>query len=153
MLHNGLPTRLELNRRQIIVSTNCVMCEQEEETLDHLFLKCPFARALWFSSPRNIHSDAIPSIRQWLISILEKYKAGNGHEDNVLTDISATLLVIWTYRNKVLFENKAVDIQQAISSNSYFMIEWKIELDEYLQIGSTTTEIARNQSTCRTQNW
>ena len=29
LLHNGLPTRLELNRRQIIVSTNCVMCEQE----------------------------------------------------------------------------------------------------------------------------
>ncbi|XP_030950169.1 uncharacterized protein LOC115974093 [Quercus lobata] len=144
---------MELNRRQIIVSTNCVMCEQEDETLDHLFLKCPFARALWFGSPRNIRSDTIPSIRQWLISILEKYKAGNEQEDNVLTDISATLWVIWTYRNMVLFENKAVDIQQAISSTSYFMTEWKIELDEYLQIGSTPTETTGNQSTCRTQNW
>ena len=28
LLHNGLPTRMELNRRQIIVNTKCVMCEQ-----------------------------------------------------------------------------------------------------------------------------
>ena len=99
------------------------MCEQEEETLDHLFLKCPFARALWFSSPRNFRSDAIPSIRQWLISTLEKYKVGNGQEDNALTYISATLWVIWIYRNKVMFENETVDVQQAISSTSFFMTE------------------------------
>ena len=119
LLHNGLPTRMELNRRQIIVNTKCVMCEQEEETLDHLFLKCPFARALWFATPRNFHSDTIPSIQQWLISILEKHKAGKEQEDNVLTDISATLWAIWTYRNKVMFENENTDIQQAISSTSY----------------------------------
>ena len=43
--------------------------------------------------------DAIPSVRQWLITSLEKYKAGNGQEDKVLTDICATLWVIWTNRN------------------------------------------------------
>nr|POE83588.1 hypothetical protein CFP56_65738 [Quercus suber] len=52
-------------------------------------------RALRFASPQNFRSDAIPSIRQWLITTLEKYKTGNGQEDNVLTDISATLWVIW----------------------------------------------------------
>ena len=94
LLHNGLPTRMELFRRQIIVSPKCVMCDQEDEMLDHLFLKCPFARALWFTLPQNIRSDAIPSIRQWLLTTLKKYKAGNGQEDKVLTDISATLWVI-----------------------------------------------------------
>ena len=28
----------------------CVMCDQEVKTLDHLFLKCLFARVLWFVS-------------------------------------------------------------------------------------------------------
>ena len=121
LLHNGLLIRMELNRRQIIVSPKCVMCEQEDETLDHLFLKCPFARALWFALPLNFHSDAIPSIWQWLITTIEKYKVGNEQEDNVLTDISATLWVIWTYRNMVMFENETADVQQAISSTRYFL--------------------------------
>ena len=43
--------------------------------------------------------DSIPSVRQWLITSLEKYKAGNGQEDKVLTDISATFWVIWTNKN------------------------------------------------------
>ena len=88
------------------------------------------------------------TIQQWLISILEKHKAGNEQEDNVLTDISATFWVIWTYRNKVMFENENADIQQAISSTSYFMTKWRIELDEYIHISPTTTETARNQSIC-----
>ena len=50
LLHNGLPTRREIIRRQIMVNPKCVMCDQEAKTLDHLFLKCPFARVLWFVS-------------------------------------------------------------------------------------------------------
>ena len=61
--------------------------------------------------------------------------------------------MIWTYRNKVMFENEIADIQQAISSTSYFMTEWRIELDEYIHISPTTIETAGNQSICRSQNW
>ena len=65
---------------------------------------------------KNIRSNAIPSVRQWLITTLEKYKLGNGQKDNIFTDISATFWVIWTNRYKVIFENKTADVQQAISS-------------------------------------
>ena len=153
LLHDGLLTRMELIRRQIIVIPKGVMCDQEDETLDHLFLKCHFARALWFALPWNFCSNAIPSIRQWLITTLEKYKASNGQDDNVLTNISATLWVIWTYRNKVMFENETVDVQQAISITRYLLKEWKTDLDACIQIGSTTTATVGNQTTCRYQNW
>ena len=62
LLHNGLSTRMELIRRQIMVSPKCVMCDQEDEMLDYPFLKCPFDRALWFALPWNFCSNAIPSI-------------------------------------------------------------------------------------------
>lgn len=123
LLRNRLPTRMELIKRQIMVSPKCVMCDQEGETLVHLFLKCHFAKVLWFVSSQNIRSDAIPSVRQWLITTLEKYKAGNGQDDKVLKDISATLWVIWTNRNKVIFENKTADVQQAISNTKKLLTE------------------------------
>ena len=47
-----------------------------------------------------------------------------------------------------MFDNETADIQQAISSTSYFMTEWRIELDEYIHISPTTTETAGNQSIC-----
>ena len=34
-----------------------------------------------------------------------------------------------------MFENGTADVQQAISITSYFMTEWRIELDECIQIG------------------
>ena len=153
MLHNGLPTRMELFRRQIIVSPKCVMCDQEDEMLDNLFLKCPFARALWFTLPQNIRSDAIPSVRQWLITVLKKCKAGNGQEDKVLKDISATLWVIWTNRNNVIFENKTADVQQAISNTKKLLTEWKTNSNDCLQNGSTTVIIVENHISFQNQNW
>ena len=77
----------------------------------------------------------------------------NTTHQSILTDISATLWVIWTNRNKVRFENETVDIQQAILSTSYFITEWRIELDEYIHISPTTIETAGNQFICRSQNW
>ena len=52
-----------------------------------------------------------------------------------------------------MFENEIADIQQAISSTSYFMTEQRKELDKYIQISPTTTVNAGNQSICRSQNW
>ena len=152
-IHNGLHFRMELIRRQIMVSPKCVMCDQEDETLDHLFLKCPFARALWFVLSQNIRSEAIPSVRQWLITVLKKCKAGNGQEDKVLKDISATLWVIWTNRNNVIFENKTADVQQAISNTKKLLTEWKTNSNDCLQNGSTTVIIVENQISFQNQNW
>ena len=67
------PLGLNLTRK-ITVNSGCVLNEGGE-TLDNLFTKCPFARALWFASLLNIRADSIPSIHQWPKMILEDYKA------------------------------------------------------------------------------
>ena len=47
-----------------------------------------------------------------------------------------------------MFENETADVQQAISSTRYLLTERKTDLDDCIQIGSTTTATVGNQTTC-----
>ena len=44
------------------------MCYKEEETLEHLFLLCPFVRAVWFGIDLSIRTDefALNDIKDWI---------------------------------------------------------------------------------------
>jgi hypothetical protein len=33
---------------------HCLLCEQEEETVNHLLISCAFARQVWFDLPGTI---------------------------------------------------------------------------------------------------
>ena len=84
-----------------------------------------------------------------MITTLEKCITGNGLEDKVLKDINATLWVIWTNRNKVIFENKTVNVQQAISNTKKLLTKWITDLDKCIQNSSTTAVSAENQILCQ----
>ena len=45
--HKALPTRALLHHRGIQVETTCPLCKGGEETLDHLFLGCPYVIPIW----------------------------------------------------------------------------------------------------------
>lgn len=47
LAHNSLPTRLNINRKQIELDTRCPMCLRLDEDGGHLFLKCKKVKALW----------------------------------------------------------------------------------------------------------
>ena len=84
-----------------------------------------------------------------MITTLEKCRTGNGLEDKVLKDINATLWVIWTNRNKVIFENKSADVQQAISNTKKLLTKWITNLGKCIQNGSTTAVSAENHISCQ----
>ena len=50
ILQESLPVFEVLNNRGILASSNCLLCNEEKESLDHLFMKCPFTRAIWLGS-------------------------------------------------------------------------------------------------------
>ncbi|XWS30075.1 hypothetical protein CRYUN_Cryun24cG0087200 [Craigia yunnanensis] len=45
---NSLPVPFVLHRFIPNISPLCPLCPKEDETLEHLFVKCPMARAVWF---------------------------------------------------------------------------------------------------------
>ncbi|XVF66356.1 hypothetical protein PTKIN_Ptkin10aG0029100 [Pterospermum kingtungense] len=69
-----LPTKAKLHSLIDTFTPICPMCEQENETTEHLFLLCPFARAVWFGSDLTIRMDLmeVTSLKDWIKSWLEK---------------------------------------------------------------------------------
>ncbi|XP_075659252.1 uncharacterized protein LOC142629156 [Castanea sativa] len=74
LLHNCLPTFLNLHARGISSSKLCPLCNEEEESHTHLFLHYPFARACWHGSTLALHTSEfiILSMQQWLKHLLSR---------------------------------------------------------------------------------
>lgn len=46
-LKKKMPTRSLLKRLNITDLDSCVLCNQNSETVEHLFFECPFSAYLW----------------------------------------------------------------------------------------------------------
>ncbi|XP_026399315.1 uncharacterized protein LOC113295175 [Papaver somniferum] len=96
----ALPTSSRLGAHNPEIDPNCQLCNsQVQETENHLFRSCPFARAIWFRfSLGNLTSSAntypITSwVKGWLL---------NPDLDNLAGKISTILWFIWKYRCSVV---------------------------------------------------
>ena len=108
LLYDSLPTYLTLNKRGIPVASTCPLCDVEDESISHLFLFCPFARATWHGSPLAVHTPDLhnTSIQQWIGTILLKHKKMDQDMMHYLQAVFTTLWTIWTHRNLVVHEGK-----------------------------------------------
>ena len=73
LLHQALPVKTELNHRGIHCDATCILCTTHEETLNHLFLQCTFARAVWLGMGINTSSliASNTTLAVWITNILE----------------------------------------------------------------------------------
>jgi hypothetical protein len=85
---------------------NCAFCSGHE-TVDHLFIRCPFAKLVW----QVVHfTDNIPpptNIKniygQWLNGIDKKMK------ERICVGVCALIWAMWNCRNDVIFNNAGHD--------------------------------------------
>lgn len=47
VIHNRIPTRDRLIQRGLQVDNRCLLCNRNQETIDHLFFSCDFSYDLW----------------------------------------------------------------------------------------------------------
>ncbi|KAI4332570.1 hypothetical protein L6164_017467 [Bauhinia variegata] len=85
--HN-LPTCQSLLRRKLIDSPLCPICKEEDETLEHVFLLCPWTRPIWFESEFQwiIDANSLKCFEVWLCQRLKIIKRvhPNFNQVNVL---------------------------------------------------------------------
>ncbi|GJW96376.1 RNA-directed DNA polymerase, eukaryota, reverse transcriptase zinc-binding domain protein [Tanacetum coccineum] len=121
------PSRVNLDRRGIDVdSTLCPICQEDVETVNHIFFNCEMAKDLWALMARWWELD-IPLCANilewfnWLDSLLLPKKARL-----FLEGVGGTLLwFIWSFRNHLVFSNpppKKAVLWDSIVSQSYLWI-------------------------------
>lgn len=47
VLHNSLPSKVELKRRHVAMESLCEFCGNLEETLYHMVFDCPVVKRFW----------------------------------------------------------------------------------------------------------
>lgn len=99
MLRNALHFRIA------DISDSCCRCNISENDV-HLFLKCPFAKLVWFLIGLNIDTTPIDSMTN--ISDILGYLLATLKTDNCLQNISIILGFIWKARNDHFFFQKEI---------------------------------------------
>lgn len=101
-----------------IEDTCCVLCDQECETLTHLFVKCPVAKALWFLVCWGLRSDELHlSTSADIIKLILKPPSAlcqTQDQWRVSLNMAFTLEEIWRTCNVVLHHKGEVDLQLSI---------------------------------------
>uniref|UniRef100_A0A2N9IDR3 Reverse transcriptase domain-containing protein n=1 Tax=Fagus sylvatica TaxID=28930 RepID=A0A2N9IDR3_FAGSY len=109
-----LPTMAALNVRFRVNSTQCQLCNSGVETLEHLFIECPFARIAWYLSPWPIRFNVISplSISEWIKLILNPADLLGcpKEEERHLTLFAAICCdMIWMKRNEATRKPEKVE--------------------------------------------
>uniref|UniRef100_A0A2N9EZ18 Reverse transcriptase zinc-binding domain-containing protein n=1 Tax=Fagus sylvatica TaxID=28930 RepID=A0A2N9EZ18_FAGSY len=106
-LHHALPVKTELNKRGVHCAMSCILCNNTNETQDHLFLHCDLARGVWFGADffiRNL-TEAEITVDNWIKDLLQHHNESSNNTSQ-LQLILTLMWCIWFHRNQVMFEGK-----------------------------------------------
>lgn len=106
----------------------CPLCDQAEETLDHLLVSCIFSRQVWFIVLQGFGlQDLAPqvvelSIDDWLANI-SKRVSGQGQKGlNSIIILGAWSL--WNHRNHCVFDGINPSLSSIISVINEKLLQW-----------------------------
>ena len=137
MYRKVLLTKDNLAKRNWKGSQKCCFCDQVE-TIQHLFIMCPFAKMVWrivhmafnLTPPTNITN----LFGNWLLGVSKKEKV------LIRVGVCALLWAMWNIRNDYIFNNaKSSSFMQVIPMATHWIHMWSylqpMEKREALDIG------------------
>jgi ribonuclease HI len=112
---NILPTKERLSQLSITnQDSSCPLCKVADDSLNHLFFECIFARVAWRHSFWPLDSTALQfsSMSEWISSIISPGSSiGIPFEDKHKFQIFAAVAcdILWFYRNKAYHDSLSFD--------------------------------------------
>lgn len=109
----------------IIQDLKCVMCLEEEENPDHIFLQCQYVRNIWRSITHNLQISKLPSRVNKLLSSWREININNNVKTEWDVPILAIQWYIWFERNQRIFNHKQKSsLSVLIAINSFATSEF-----------------------------
>jgi ribonuclease HI len=98
LAHDCLPTGQQMCRRHIPTSASCAVCTMEE-SVDHVFLRCQYAREVWREVKKTcgmqLRRKHFTNIKSWLFDFLGR------STDRERMFLTVSIWHLWTTRNDV----------------------------------------------------
>jgi len=106
--HNRCWTADRLAKKGLAHPEKCPLCDQEEETINHLLLSCVFARQTWFEILLGLGLQVLspqledPSFEEWWHKVSSKVSG------QVQKGLNSTIILVawslWIHRNQCVFD-------------------------------------------------
>jgi len=125
LCHNALPVRGTLFHRGLHIDPLCPTCSTETEDLDHLFMHCPMANAVW----------EMAVVHQWLPHLPFNHSGSTLREElhllaqsqfPWLTRVVLILWSIWKSRNALIFRKEIPSSVGTLLRAKRNWAEWKL---------------------------
>lgn len=119
ILHKAIPSREALFRKKCSQNPFCPICEDEIETLEHLFLLCPWVLQVWFAGALTlkINPQQVTKVEKWIEDILSLQHTD---AEYIGAYVANQLWAIWKARCGWVFEKLEPDpirVAQIASKN------------------------------------
>lgn len=115
-LRNRCWTSDRLATRGLPHQQACPMCDQAEESMDHLLVRCPFARSVWFEVFEACGApDWMPTHDQVLLTWCTNLSPATTLRKDLNSIVMLTMWLLWKHRNDVVFEGASPSAKMVLS--------------------------------------
>ncbi|CAN1250810.1 hypothetical protein LINPERPRIM_LOCUS7533 [Linum perenne] len=122
---NRIATVDNLKKRDFALPNRCVMCEQMEETVDHLFPHCTFASQVWSKLSSTLFIiGLIPSSVRSLFEMWKDMNCKFRSMEARKVILHGFFWHLWVERNERLFQNSKHSAQQVFMRFWVAIVNW-----------------------------
>ncbi|XP_004253222.1 uncharacterized protein [Solanum lycopersicum] len=102
----------------VIVEKTCVLCKNDDENAEHLFMQCNFARRMWIEQQGNV-PVTWEQFKKWCI-LHGKGKSSASQMFKII--LAEGIYGLWMERNRRIFEHKSKNEDQIVKEIAYVTI-------------------------------
>ncbi|XP_043687745.1 uncharacterized protein LOC122638959 [Telopea speciosissima] len=125
---DGIVAGVGLISRNIPINPSCQRCGAEMESVGHIFLNCPFSKAVWFGSSlsQKVNFPLQVTMSDWFQAWHPLFSADKKMAQDLFSQASFLLWYIWRARNDIIFKNKPWSPLEVIQMAEKAFVEFQL---------------------------